>query len=104
MAWIWLILSGIEEIVATIAMKYVDGFKRKTPIIVMSVGFLFSFYCLSHAMMELPAGVAYAVWAGVGAIGITIVGVFWFKEKMNKKQVFFLACILVGVIGMRLTI
>lgn len=104
MAWIWLVLAGIEEIIATIAMKYVDGFKRPAPILIMSIGFVFSFFCLSQAMQVLTPGVAYAVWAGVGTIGISAVGVFWFKEKLNPKQYVFLSFILVGVIGMRLTI
>lgn len=103
MAWIYLILAGIEEIIAVIAMKYMDGLKRKWPIIVMTVGFVFSFYCLTLAMQMIPPGVAYAVWAGVGTVGITLVGLFWFKEKYRLNQFIFLGLIIIGVIGMRLT-
>lgn len=103
MSWAFLILSGIEEVIATVAMKYVDGRKKKWPIIVMVVGFFFSFYCLSKAMIELPAGVAYAVWTAVGTIGITLVSLFWFKEKLNKLQIFSLLFIVLGVAGLRFT-
>jgi len=83
MAWIFIILAGLEEVVSVIAMKYVDGFKHKKPIAVMVIGFLGSFYLLSQAVQEIPAGIAYATWPGVGTIGIAIVGIIRFKEKMN---------------------
>ncbi|MBM7586091.1 quaternary ammonium compound-resistance protein SugE [Bacillus pakistanensis] len=103
MVWFLLILAGIEEVVATIAMKYVDGLKKKSPIIVMVAGFAFSFYCLSRAMIVLPAGVAYAVWTGIGSFGIIMVGRFWFKEKLNPYQYVSLSLILLGVIGLKIT-
>lgn len=103
MAWGLLVLAGIEEVIATIAMKYMDGTRKKWPIVVMVVGFIFSFFCLSMAMQSIPAGVAYAIWTGVGSIGITLAGLFWFKEKFRYKQFLSLAFILVGVIGLGMT-
>ncbi|MED1741111.1 multidrug efflux SMR transporter [Bacillus swezeyi] len=103
MAWFLLVVSGIEEMIAAIAMKYVDGTKKKLPIIVMVVGFALSFYCLSKAMQVLSAGVAYAVWTGIGIIGITAVSFFWFKERLQLPQLLSLLLIIVGVVGLRLT-
>ena len=104
MAWIFILIAGLEEVVSVIAMRYVDGLKCKKPIVVMVIGFLVSFYLLSQAMQEIPAGVAYAVWSGIGTIGISIVGILRFKEKMNAQQVAFLSLILVGVCGLQLSI
>ncbi len=101
MAWALLILAGIEEVIATIAMKYMDGFKKKGPLCVMIIGFAFSFYCLSSAMRVLPAGVAYGVWTGVGSLGITLTGILWFKEKLGAYQLISLCFILIGVIGLK---
>lgn len=103
MVWVYLILAGIEEIIATVAMKYMDGTRKKWPLFVMIIGFAFSFYCLSKAMVVLPAGVAYAVWTGVGTIGITVVGVLWFKERFSLYQYISLLLVLAGVIGLRMT-
>ncbi|WP_286230777.1 DMT family transporter [Neobacillus mesonae] len=103
MVWGLLVLAGLEEVVATIAMKYVNGTKKKLPLIVMTVGFIFSFYCLASAMQVLPAGVAYAVWTGIGSIGITLVGIFWFKEKLQFSQMISLFLILIGVIGLKMS-
>lgn len=103
MAWFLLVIAMIEEIIAAIAMKYIDGTRKKWPIIVMTVGFGLSFYCLSQAMIVLPAGVAYAVWTGIGSIGVSAVGLIWFKERFQLSQVISLCLILVSVIGLRLT-
>jgi len=104
MAWIFILIAGLEEVVSVIAMKYIDGLKFKKPIAVMVIGFFVSFYLLSQAMQQIPAGVAYAVWSGIGTIGIFIVGILRFKEKMNVQQVAFLSLILVGVFGLQLSI
>jgi len=96
-------LAGLEEVVSVIAMKYVDGLKHKKPIAIMVIGFLVSFYLLAEAMQEIPAGLAYASWSGIGTIGIAIVGVFRFKEKINVLQLVFLSLILVGVVGLQLS-
>lgn len=103
MAWFLLIIAGLEEIISVVAMRYIDGFKRKTPLAIMVVGLLLSFYCLTQAMLVIPSGVAYAVWAGVGAVGITLVSMFWFKEHYNRTQIMFLMFIVVGIIGLKLT-
>ncbi len=103
MVWAMLILAGCEEIISTVMMKYVDGFRRKLPIIVMVLGFALSFYLLSKSMQVIPTGVAYAVWTGVGATGITLVDAIFFKEKFSRKQYAFLALVLIGVIGLRFT-
>ncbi|RJS61249.1 multidrug efflux SMR transporter [Bacillus sp. PK3_68] len=103
MSWVFLVLAGFEEVIATIAMKYVNGTKRKWPIAVMVIGFIFSFYCLSRAMTDLSAGVAYAVWTGIGTVGITLVSIIWFKEKLNKFQLLSLLFIMLGVAGLKFT-
>ncbi|MFM1655100.1 DMT family transporter [Brevibacillus sp. B_LB10_24] len=101
MAWLFLALAGIEEVISVVVMKQIDGWKRKWPIALMVGGFACSFFFLSKAMQVIPAGVAYAIWTAIGTIGISIVGVFLFREKLNSLQWVFLACILIGAIGLR---
>ncbi|KQU16988.1 DMT family transporter [Peribacillus butanolivorans] len=103
MAWGLLLIAGLEEVIATIAMKYMDGTRKKWPIYVMTIGFLLSFYCLSKAMQVLSAGVAYGVWTGIGSVGITLVGILWFKERFVFSQFISLGLILIGVIGLKMT-
>lgn len=104
MAWLLLVIAGIEEVIAVFFMKHVDGFKKKWPLIGMTIGFILTFYCLSVAMQEIPAGVAYGVWAGVGTVGIVLLGRFVFKEKYNRVQWLFLSFVVIGIFGMKMTV
>ncbi|ONK21363.1 QacE family quaternary ammonium compound efflux SMR transporter [Bacillus sp. VT-16-64] len=79
------------------------GMKEKCLGLIMVLGFGLSFFCLSKAMQMLSAGVAYAVWTGIGSIGITAVSLFWLKERIRAPQLISLGFIIIGVIGLRLT-
>lgn len=54
---------------------------------------------LALVMRTLPAGTVYAIWTGLGAVGVVILGVFLFGEKLNLVQGGFIALIIVGVAG-----
>ncbi len=77
--------------------------KKKMADYCHGIGVCFVFFCLSKAMQALSAGVAYAVWTGIGSIGITAVSLFWFKERIRAPQLISLGFIIIGVIGLRLT-
>ena len=65
-AWIWLIIAIISEVVATSFLKATEGFTRLGPSIVVLIGYIGSFWCVSQTLDTIPIGVAYAVWSGVG--------------------------------------
>jgi len=54
---------------------------------------------LALALRGLPAGTAYAVWTGLGAVGVSLFGALMFDEKLYPPQLFFLAVIIVGIVG-----
>ncbi|HBW35913.1 MAG TPA: hypothetical protein DEF89_11550 [Desulfosporosinus sp.] len=62
-----------------------------------------SFYLLSLAIKSLPIGTAYAIWTGIGALGVVLIGIFLFNEPANILRILFLCLILVGIIGLKLT-
>ena len=51
----------------------------------------------------MPAGTAYAVWTGIGAVSVVAVGILVFKEPATMARLAFLALILIGIIGVRMT-
>lgn len=57
---------------------------------------------LAFALRTLPVGTAYAVWVGIGAVGVAIVGIVAFGESGSLLRLGFIATILVGVIGLRI--
>ena len=58
---------------------------------------------LTWAMRGLPASTAYAVWTGLGAVGLTIIGAVFLKEPANATRLACIALIILGVIGLKLT-
>jgi quaternary ammonium compound-resistance protein SugE len=50
----------------------------------------------------LPAGAAYVVWTGVGAIGTVLMGVVLFGETLDPTYIRCIALVVVGLIGLKL--
>jgi quaternary ammonium compound-resistance protein SugE len=103
MAWIYLIIAGIFEIVWAIGLKYSQGFTRLLPSAITLSGMLISFYFLSLASKSLPIGTAYAVWTGIGAFGAVVLGIIIFNEPLNALRILFLCLILTGILGIKIT-
>lgn len=102
MAWIFLILAGMGEMTAMFFLKLSEGFKKIKPSILAIIAGGLSFYFLSLSLKELPIGTAYGIWTGIGSAGTVLMGIFFFKEKANRKKVVFITCIIAGVIGLKL--
>jgi quaternary ammonium compound-resistance protein SugE len=103
MAWIYLIIAGVFEVVWAIGLKYSQGFTKLYPSLITIGGMLISFYLLSLATKSLPIGTAYAIWTGIGALGAVLLGIILFNEPLNLSRIIFLCLILIGIIGLKFT-
>ena len=103
MAWLYLFIAGIFEVVWAAAMKFSEGFTRLLPSIVTFLGMGVSFFFLARATRLIPLGTAYGVWTGIGAVGAVIAGILLFKEPAGIMRLAFAGCIVVGIIGLKLT-
>jgi quaternary ammonium compound-resistance protein SugE len=102
MAFVFLVLAGLLEIGWAVGMKYTDNFTKLVPTSLTIISMIFSLYFLSLAMKEIPLGTAYAIWTGIGIVGTCILGVILFGESTSLLKFIFIACILVGIIGLKL--
>ncbi|HZN85053.1 MAG TPA: multidrug efflux SMR transporter [Mycobacterium sp.] len=102
MPWLVLICAGLLEIVWATALKQSDGFSRLWPSVIGVGGAVLSFVLLAIALRHLPAGTGYAVWVGIGAVGVVIAGVVVFGEAASAARLLFLSIIVVGIVGLRL--
>lgn len=103
MAWILLFLAGLLEVGWAIGLKYTDGFTRLWPSMFTLAAIAASMFLLALAARVLPIGTAYAVWVGIGAVGAAVLGIALFDEPRNFGRLFFLALLVVAIIGLRLT-
>jgi quaternary ammonium compound-resistance protein SugE len=101
MAWILLIVAGLLETGWAIGLKYTDGFTRLWPSVLTIVLIAASMFLLAVAARSLPIGTAYAVWVGIGAAGAVILGIAILGEPANFARLFFLALLLVAILGLK---
>ena len=102
MAWAILGVAVVTEIIWALSLKWAALQGTWTASAVPVTLSFVNMGLLALAMRGLPAGTAYAVWTGLGAVGVTLFGVLLFGEKLNGVQIGFLAMIVVGVVGTKL--
>lgn len=101
--YILLIIAIVSEVFGSSMLKLSKGFTKWLPSIGVLLGMGSAFFFLSQTLKELPLGVAYAIWSGVGTALTAIVGVALWKEALNVKKVLAIALIIAGVILMKLS-
>ncbi len=103
MAWVFLLVAGLLEVVWAYAMKLSHGFTKPVASVVTVLTMLASFALLSYAMRTLPLGTAYTVWTGIGAVGAFIVGVMVLGEQANVMRIAAAVLIVAGIVMMKLS-
>jgi len=103
MAWIYLLIAGLLEVVWAFSLKASDGFTRLGWSIFTLVAMAASFWLLALAMRSLPLGTAYAIWTGIGALGAFIVGIVVLGEAASLMRIGSAALILAGLVGLKLS-
>ena len=102
-AWLFLGLAGVCEIIWAVAMKYADGWTKFWPTVVTAVFAMASFWLLALALRTIPLSVGYAVWVGIGAVGVALVGIGFMQEGVNVGKLLSMLAIVVGIIGLKLS-
>jgi quaternary ammonium compound-resistance protein SugE len=102
MSWIYLIIAGMFEIAWAVAIKYCDGLKLNLPSIIVISSMCLSCFFLWLASKTIPLSIAYAVWTGIGIVGVFLYGIIMFKDPLTPATGIFVAMILIGIIGLKL--
>jgi len=102
MKWIFLTLAVIGEVLATASLKECEGFTKFWPSLIVLVGYSVAVYFLSLTLKEIPVGVAYAIWAGLGMVCIGIIGYLRFGQRLDLPAVIGIGLIATGVIVINL--
>jgi quaternary ammonium compound-resistance protein SugE len=102
-AWVYLLVAGVLEVVWAYAMKQSNGFTRLQPSVVTFMGMLGSLGLLAVAMRTLPLGTAYTVWTGIGAVGAFAVGIAFLGEEVTAARIIAATLIVVGLVMLKLS-
>ena len=102
MAYAYLLIAILSEVLATSMLKASDGFTKLIPSIVTFIGYSVSFYFLSMVLKYIPIGISYAIWSGLGIVLISIVGLLFFKQQLDLPGIFGMILIISGVVVIHL--
>lgn len=97
-AWLYVIIGGLLEVI------WASGFKYEAiPPIIVIISLLTSFDLIIKAAKVLPIGTVYAVFAGMGTIGTTIVEVIFSGGIVSPLRIAFILLLLACIVGLKLT-
>ena len=97
-----LLLAILSEVVGTVALKASEGFARLGPNVLVVVGYGLSLYLLALALKQIPLGIAYAIWSGLGTAGAVVAGMLLWRESLNLAGVIGMVLIIAGVVLLNL--
>lgn len=98
MAFIYLAIAIISEVIATSALKASQGFTVLWPSVITIIGYMIALFFLSLTLKTIPVGIAYAIWSGAGIILISTVGWFMFKQQLDTPALLGLGLMIAGII------
>ncbi|WP_215747858.1 SMR family transporter [Gluconobacter sp. P1C6_b] len=102
MSYLYLGIAIFAEIIATSLLKASEGFTRFVPTVILGVGYLVAFYCLSMALKEIPTGIAYAIWSGVGIVLVALIAWIFQGQRLDLPAMIGMGLIIAGVLVMNL--
>lgn len=106
MAWIFLVLAGLFEVLFVFSMgKARETVGRQSFLwyALFAIALSLSMWLMMKATKSLPLGTVYAVWTGIGAAGSVVMGMIFFKEPVTLWRVVFLFTLISSIIGLKLT-
>ncbi|WP_394523970.1 DMT family transporter [Staphylococcus xylosus] len=102
MAWFILFIAGLLEVIGVIILNEIARTKKKWLVVLLAVAFICSFSTLKVAMNDIQMGTAYAIWSGIGTGGGTLVGMLIYNESRSVKRIFFIALIILSIVGLKI--
>ncbi|MCY1246943.1 Multidrug transporter [compost metagenome] len=101
-AYYYLAIAICAEVIATVSMKAVKGFSTPLPLILVITGYALAFWMLTLVVRSIPVGVAYAVWAGMGIVMVSVAALFIYGQKLDIPAMAGMALIVLGVVVIQL--
>lgn len=98
MAYLYLTLAIIAEVIATSALKASEEFSKLIPSCIVLLGYGTAMYWMTLVLRTIPIGITYAIWSGVGIVGIALVGRFFYQQQLDLAAIIGMACIILGVV------
>jgi len=97
MAYLYLAIAIIAEVIATSALKATAEFTKLYPSLIVIIGYGVAFYFMTLVIRTIPVGITYAIWSGFGIVLVTVVGAFLYKQIPDLPVIIGMGLIIAGV-------
>jgi small multidrug resistance pump len=102
MKWLFLSIAICSEVAATSSLRLTEGFSRILPSVIVIAGYGCSFYFLSLTLKNIPVGISYAIWSGVGIVLVSVIAYLMFGQRLDVPALIGIGLIIAGVIVIQL--
>lgn len=82
-AFVLLGVAIVAEVAGAICLKASEGLTVPLPTLVTVVGYLIAFSLLVKILQDLPLGLVYGIWGGVGSAATMLVGVVVWRDPFT---------------------
>lgn len=100
--YIYLAIAIAAEVVATTSMKAISGFSKPLPLLLVITGYSLAFWMLTLVVRSIPVGIAYAIWAGLGIVLVSIAAAVLYDQKLDLPALLGMGLIVAGVVVIQL--
>lgn len=101
-AFLYLMLAIVTELIGTSLLKASDGFTKLFPTVGLLISFSLAFFFLSLSLKTIPLNLAYAIWSGLGTVATVVISILIWKERVNFASISGIALIIIGVVILNL--
>lgn len=102
MAWFWLVIAGLLEMIGVLFINEYRKSEEKKNLLYFALAFAGSFALLRHIMTVIPMATTYAIWTGIGASGGALIGILLYGESKDPRRLACIGLIILGAVGLRL--
>ncbi len=96
--WLLLTLAIVAEVIGSASLRASEGFTKLFPSVLVTLGYATAFYLMGQILKQLPLGLTYAVWSGVGTALTAIIGWTFFRDAFQWTALGGIALIILGVV------
>lgn len=98
MAYVFLTIAVLTEVVGSSLLKLTNGFKRFLPTLACLSAYMIAYYSISVSMQTLSLNVAYATWCGAGTVITLFSGALFYHEKITRQSFFGVIILTLGIV------
>lgn len=102
MGWLLLLGAIAAEVAGTMALRALSGGWRLWAAALVTVGYAVSFVLLAFALRTVSVSTAYAVWSGVGTVGVALLAVLIYGERITFVGATGIALVIAGCVLLNL--